>query len=324
MYSFEKLKVCFVGLGSIASKHINNLRVVCKEESVELIIHVLRRASSTADNDSPAVIEALSKVDKVMTSFEKIDDFYDAIFITNPTEYHIDTLEKVHNKTNNFFIEKPIISVARIEEAENFVVDSGKNYYVACPLRYTDVLLDIKERLSNLSVNCVRSISSSYLPDWRPGTDYRNCYSAKKALGGGVSIDLIHEWDYITWMFGFPTKVNSIITRKSNLEIDSDDVAVYIADYSDMVVELHLDYFGRKTIREVMIFDEDDTIVGDLVANKVTSLKVGTVTEGSADGKVVGQRELRHFLDIIDGKIENDNDIEHSIKTLKLAAGLLG
>lgn len=329
MYSFNKLKVCFVGLGSIASKHIKNLKTISDDEGFELTIHVLRRQRKTeVENgkapifsDSSAVREALFFVNKVIYSIDDIDTSYDAIFITNPTEYHIDTLNKVHDRTKNFFIEKPIISLARIKDAKEFIVQESKNYYVACPLRYTDVLQNIKERVSSLNVNCVRSISSSFLPDWRPGTDYRECYSAKKALGGGVSIDLIHEWDYITWLFGFPKKVSSIITKKSNLEIDSDDLAVYIAEYENLVVELHLDYFGRKTIREIMIFDENETILGDLVANKVINMKEGLVVNGNADGQQVGQRELRHFLDIVDGKIESDNDISHSIRTLELAIG---
>ena len=45
-------------------------------------------------------------------------------------------------------------------------------------------------------------------------------------MGGGVGIDLIHEWDYLTWLFGTPVETYSIQRKISNLEIDSDDVAI--------------------------------------------------------------------------------------------------
>ena len=48
--------------------------------------------------------------------------------------------------------------------------------------------------------------------------------------------------------------------KKSTLEIDSDDYAIYIAEYADKILELHLDYFGRSIIRELTLFTEQDTI----------------------------------------------------------------
>ena len=61
----------------------------------------------------------------------------------------------------------------------------------------------------------------------------------------------------------------------SELEIDSEDFAVYTADYGDKIVELHLDYFGRKTIREVLVFTKEETILGDIAGNKIMFLNSG-------------------------------------------------
>ena len=80
-----------------------------------------------------------------------------------------------------------------MDRAERIQLKYGSTYYVACPLRYNAVIQYIKDNIDLQDVISVRSISSSYLPDWRPGVDYRKTYSAKKELGGGVSIDLIHE-----------------------------------------------------------------------------------------------------------------------------------
>ena len=264
----DQFKVCFVGVGSIAKRHIRNLRSVCENRNIVLTIDACRRY--------PGDIEG---VNTVYSLYENAPNDYDAIFITNPTEYHLESLVKFHDKGKHFFIEKPIVSLKQIETAMQFETRKNSIYYVACPLRYNAVIQYIKNNIVLSDVISARSISSSYLPDWRPGRDYRETYSAHKDMGGGVSIDLIHEWDYLTYLFGQPQRVKCMIGKKSELEIDSDDYAIYIAEYEKKIAEVHLDYFGRKTIREIQLFTKDDTIVGDIANNKVTLLREGKVID---------------------------------------------
>ncbi len=68
-------------------------------------------------------------------------------------------------------------------------------------MRWCGTMLALKKALPALSVYSARVLCSSYLPGWRPGVDYRTVYSAHKDMGGGVTIDLIHEWDYLWWSF---------------------------------------------------------------------------------------------------------------------------
>ena len=194
-------------------------------------------------------------------------------------------------------------------------------FYVAAPMHYKPTISWLKEHFDFSEAFSLRSISSSYLPDWRPGVDYRKTYSAHKDMGGGVSIDLIHEWDYLQYLIGFPERAYSIIEKRSGLEIDSDDVALYIADYGDKTAEIHLDYFGRVPIRKIEIFTKEDTVECDLLTDTISFLKSGEqiiLTEERDDTQA---RELEAFLDMIQGKRENTNDIEHALNTLILAKG---
>ena len=181
----EHLKVCFVGIGSIGKRHIRNLRLLCNDRNIHLHIDAYRRT-----------LDPVEGVNCIYTNIEDIPEDYDVIFITNPTEMHMDSLRRLHNKGRNFFIEKPVVSIGQLEDAKKFQIRKNVVYYVACPLRYNAVIQWIKKNVDSNDVISVRSISSSYLPDWRPGQDYRKTYSAHKNMGGGVSIDLIHEWDW--------------------------------------------------------------------------------------------------------------------------------
>lgn len=310
------MKVCFVGVGSIATRHIKNLRVVCNKNDISVTIDAVRRSESAALAEDVIV-------DNVYLSVDELPSDYDVAFITNPTDMHMDTLKAIHNRARHFFIEKPITSYRNLDVAENFAYREDSIYYVACPMRYKRILNYLKQNIDITDVNGVRCICSSYLPEWRPGTDYRECYSAHKDMGGGVAIDLIHEWDYLKWIFGMPNKVNAIISKKSKLEIDSDDYAAYIAEYDNMIAELHLDYFGRESIREVMIFTSDDTIVADILKNTVTYKKSGRIIQFEEVRDDSCRLELEHFLDMVAGKLNNDNSPEIACKIMKLTQGIV-
>lgn len=308
------MNILFVGVGSIARRHISNLHKLYSNIEID----VLRTGKGKALNYDIAHL-----IKKEFYSIGMIKDSYDVIFVTNPTELHYKTLMALNNYSNNFFIEKPVFSNENVS-IENFVQDDCKTYYVACPIRYNNVIQYLKKNVDYSEVFSARSICSSYLPDWRKGIDYRESYSAQKALGGGVSIDLIHEWDYLTYLMGFPQKTSSFIDKVSKLEIDSDDIAIYVGKYLDKYIELHLDYFGRKAVRNIELYLCDETIRGDIQNGMVYFLRSGEEIDCSEERDSYQVRELEHFFDIVNGKCRNDNDISNAVKVLKLAKGALG
>lgn len=308
------MKVCFVGLGSIGTRHCKNLAAVCAERGLPLELHAVRSGKGKPQDDVGGI-----KLHNIF-SYDEMDDDYDVIFITNPTSLHYSTLMRLGGRARSFFIEKPVFEntdedVAALPFHEDTVC------YVAAPLRYTAVLRKAGSILAAHRVYSARAISSSYLPDWRPGKDYRDTYSAHKALGGGVAIDLIHEWDYLTHFFGFPEKVYSLKGHYSHLEIDSDDLAVYIGEYPDKLAELHLDYFGRKTVRKLEAYTEAGTFVFDIQASKIL------YPDGTAEtfDETINDRyleEMRCFLSLIEQKgLNNPNTIEHAMKVLRITKG---
>lgn len=308
----KERKVLFIGIGSIAKRHIRNLKSILGDK---IEISAIRR---TASRHIPRDVNDC--IEHFYTLFEELEGNYDAIFITNPTALHYDTLQKYGHMSDALFVEKPVFVTG--EEDITPWMNTTKKFYVAAPLRYSNVIQWLKQNFDFTTVHSMRVISSSYLPDWRPGIDYRDTYSAHKNMGGGVSIDLIHEWDYISYLLGFPTKMRSIISQKSNLEIDSDDIAVYIAEYPQMLVEVHLDYFGRKPIRQLEIISEEDTIIADLLEQRITWLSSGKVLDLSEDRDSYQRKELLHFLDIVDGRVESDNTLEEACRVLRIARGV--
>lgn len=308
------MKVCFVGLGSIARRHIRNLREIYSTE--EIRIDVLRHCTNAVKEDG---------IDNQYTDYAEMPNDYDAIFITNPTSRHINTLQEVYDKAKAFFIEKPLRCMGRMEDISdadwNALIqkaDEEKVCYVACPLRYTAIVQYLKKEIDWKEVYSIRSISSSYLPDWRPGMDYRKTYSASKELGGGVASDLIHEWDYITYLIGMPRNVLKLERRLSDLEIDTEDIAIYLGEYTDKTVEVHLDYFGRMSIRKLELFTRDDTVICDFLKSTVYYTKEDKLVEFGQNRDDYQIEELKHFIKICNRETENDNSIKEAETLLHL------
>lgn len=288
------MEFLIVGYGSMGQRHARNLRKICAKNGLSCSIDLLR----TRSTDAPEGIRG------VYTSKDQFPGTYDAIFITNPTATHYETLVDLIELSGAFFIEKPVFD--RTDYDLDFLDREEKVLYVAAPMHYKPAISWLKEHFDFSEAFSLRSISSSYLPDWRPGVDYRKTYSAHKDMGGGVAIDLIHEWDYLQYLIGFPERVHSIIAKRSDLEIDSDDVALYIADYGDKTAEIHLDYFGRVPLRKLEIFTKEDTVECDLLTDTISFLKAGeqiVLTEERDDTQT---RELEAFLEMIQGKREHE------------------
>lgn len=310
-------KIAFVGLGSIATRHLKNVHVYLASQGDSCSVDLYRSSMSRplSEDLQPLVNNSFLYADEIPANRK-----YDVVFVTNPTSMHYETVTRFAEHTDAFFIEKPVFDSTKVDE-HIFKMIEDKINYVACPLRYNAVLQYVKEHVDLSKVYSARAISSSYLPDWRPGQDYRNTYSAHKELGGGVAIDLIHEWDYLTWLFGMPTECQHLIKKVSNLEIDSDDLAIYIGRNEKTAFELHLDYFGRQTLRTLDLFMEDDTVHCDLFAGTVSFLKKGDTLKFESERNAFQMKEIEHFFEIVNHKIENDSTPEHAYRVLKIAKG---
>lgn len=313
----KQYKIAFVGLGSIATRHLKNVHAYLASQGGHCGVDLYRSSLGRplAEELQPLVSNTFLFADEIPA-----DRQYDVVFVTNPTSMHYETVERFAAHTQSFFIEKPVFDSTNIEE-KIFETIKGIPSYVACPLHYNAVLQYVKQNINPDEVICARAMSSSYLPDWRPGQDYRKTYSAHKDMGGGVSIDLIHEWDYLTWLFGMPTECQSLINTVSNLEIDSDDLAIYIGRNDKTTFELHLDYFGRQTQRTLDLFTSEDSIHCDLLAGTVDYLKKGETIKLERERNTFQMAEIVHFFEIINNNIINDSTPEHAYQVLKIAKG---
>ena len=251
------MKVLIIGLGSIALKHIKALQ----ELYPSIVIYALRRKGEPS--------KGIKGVIEIFDMDEIAVDTLSFILISNPTAVHYDTIQKVIRYKKPLFIEKPLFG-ALSKEANDLVMEVGRQgilTYVACNLRFLESIVKIKNLLIGKRVNEVNVYCGSYLPDWRPNVDFRKVYSANKEMGGGVHIDLIHELDYVYWLFGVPIHTQSFFSNKSSLNITAYDYANYLWEYDDFSVSVVLNYYRRESKRTLEVLTEEGRILFHIMIN---------------------------------------------------------
>ena len=306
-------KILFTGLGSIGTRHLKNLHQIAQERGLSIEVDALRSSTRPLAADVRALLHA------EYTDAAQLPQ-YDIAFITNPTHLHFATLQSLRGKVDALFIEKPIFDTPACALADCLLPQ--QKAYVAAPMRFCGAFLALKQHLPALRPYSARVICSSYLPDWRKGVDYRTVYSAHKSMGGGVTIDLIHEWDYLTDLFGVPQQLYNFKGTYSELEIDSDDLSIYIARYPSLLCEVHLDYFGREYRRSIELFCKDGTAVADFGAGTFT-MPNGEVQDCTEEVNMRYLREMAYFLDYAAGKAPAINTPQNALDVLKLTEGSL-
>jgi predicted dehydrogenase len=85
-----------------------------------------------------------------------------------------------------------------------------------------------KELLQSNAIGKIISVNAfvgQYLPQWRSYEDHRKGMSAKKETGGGVLLDLVHEFEYLYRLFGEVDSVTCYTTNTGALEIETEENA---------------------------------------------------------------------------------------------------
>ena len=301
------MKVLIIGLGSIALKHIKALQ----ELYPSVVIDALRRKGEPY-KEIKGVIEVfdISEIKVDTLSF---------ILISNPTAVHYETIKEVMVYKKPLFIEKPLFETLS-NEANDLVMEierQGIPTYVACNLRFLESIAKIRELLVGKRVNEVNVYCGSYLPDWRPNIDFRKVYSANKEMGGGVHIDLIHELDYVYWLFGAPIHTQSFFSNKSSLDITAYDYANYLWEYDDFSVSVVLNYYRRDSKRTLEILTDEGTYLVDLLKNNI-SYNDEIVFQSSQLSLETYTAQMQFFVEEILNKQTKFNTFVEGYKVLKL------
>jgi predicted dehydrogenase len=187
------------------------------------------------------------------------------VVVADRTSEHHQTLTRLATEGfhGRVLVEKPLFDRPLPLPAHTFALAA-----VAYNLRCHPLLLRLHGFLAEqVHLAAAHLYVGKYLPDWRPGSDYRQSYSARRHEGGGVLRDLSHELDFALWLFGAWRRLTALGGHFSSLEIDSDDAFSLLMETERCpMVSLHLNYLDRTARRQILVHTREHSVRVDLIA----------------------------------------------------------
>lgn len=328
----KPLRALVVGYGSIGKRHTANLAILGVKEIAVCDTDAARRAAA----ESQPGVRTFDRLEHALS--QQVD----IVLVTTPPSSHIPIALAAAETGCHLFIEKPLSHTEeQVDRLVTLTRTRGLVTMIGCNMRFHPNLAFIKRFLSEGGLGKVYSISAevgAYLPEWRPGTDYRDNYGARQALGGGVLLDAIHELDYVRWLVGEIVEVQCIAGTVSQLAIDTEDLALILVRFAGGALgSLHLDYLQRPYCRGCKIIGEQGVLSWDMTQRTVrfydhrsAAWRVIHEMSESTEINQLYLDELRAFLDAVEAVVPVMPDIAEGAAVLrwtlkcKELAGLAG
>ena len=314
------LKAVVIGCGSIGLRHIKNLKSIGIKS-----IYALRTKKGFHQDlpDDLGVIELNDWSDIVK---EKPD----IAIVSNPTSLHLETAMKLIPFVKGVLMEKPLSnSLKGVDGLIKLINKNNTVLFMGHNLMFHPIISNIKEFINSNNVGNIINIQCQvghWLPDWHPYENYKKSYFAKKKLGGGVALTLIHEIHLAIELAGKPLEVCGMKSSSSLLDVDKDiDVIsnIMIKHDSGCVSQIHLDYIQKPFHRSGLITFEQSWIsydfnelkvVAQLPNNKLPSI---IWSDKNYDNNEMYIKQLKCFIKYVEeGRVKHSCDIIGGVESL--------
>ncbi len=189
------------------------------------------------------------------------------VVLATETERHLESVQELASTgySGHVLLEKPVLDQVGPMPELPF-----ESLSVGYQLRFHPAVRTLRSALAGHRVLSAQFRYGQYLPDWRPGRDYRTTVTA--GPGGGVLLELSHELDLINWLLGPARVICGRTSQTGTLEMEREDLAVGLLHLGgEGLASFELNSLDRIQNRTMKVTAADHFFELDLIAG---SLKI--------------------------------------------------
>ena len=322
---FSVKNVAILGSGSIGQRHIKNLQNL----GIKNICSLRTREGHFQELDKQC------KVHEVNTWEDLLKFKPDVAVISNPTSMHVETAKKIIPHVRGIYIEKPLShSLDGVDDLLDMLKKYRVTSFIGFNLRFHPVIIKCHELIDNYKFGepvLFQCQVGQYLPHWHPYENYQKGYYARKDLGGGVTLTMIHEIDMALSFLGQAEAVSCFLNQYAQFKIEVDSISdIMIRHKSGTVSQIHLDYVQQNTNRCGILSFERGWIKYDLINQEIIYCTVEmdkpekVLEDFKSDSNISYMSEMKSFLDFTEQcLLRHDHDVWSSIGSQKVANAAL-
>lgn len=328
------MKILMIGLGSIGQRHLRNIRRIYGD-SVDVIAYRVRGLKRTFSDDMKIRENVSLEEEFCIRSYSDLEEALaekpDVAFITNPTKYHIPCAMTCAKAGCHLFLEKPVSdSTEGIKELLQIAEEKNLKIFVGFQNRFHPGMKYVKQCLEERELGkvlSVRAVVGERLTTMHTYEDYKETYMARKDLGGGVVLNqMVHELDYLYYLFGKPESVYAAGGIIGNLSIDVEDNcdAIYKVNTGtgSFPVSVHADFYQSPPSRFLKVVGEKGQVTLDLLRAEVIK-SVNDVTEEIHFEDFARNdmflEELKLFMECVEKDSEPAISLQDGLVSLEMA-----
>jgi predicted dehydrogenase len=303
------VKALIVGTGGIGARHARNLKEL--RPGIELIGVRSEHSETTRELGMRLVPDLAAGIAERPT----------AAVVALPPVWHAEKARALLAAGIAVYLEKPpAIRVAELADAANAADMRCTTTMVGCVLRRMPGFRRMRDAIRSGRIGRVISAELSvgqWLPDWRPDRDWRTSYSARRELGGGVILDLMHEIDLARFLVGELAVVEASAGNTGALGIDVEDHADIRLRRDGVTVDVHLDCLDRPGHRRGRVIGTEGEIAYDARAGRLVEHGVASAVDFSA--AAAHRDAMANFQDSVEHRVLADQPLSDALKSLALA-----
>ncbi|MBT6982406.1 MAG: inositol 2-dehydrogenase [Candidatus Marinimicrobia bacterium] len=312
----NNINLAIVGFGRIGKIHASN---ILASENINLKI----------------IIDPILDINEKFTSIgisqsKEIDDLLnldniDGVIICSPSQYHIEQIKQISQKTKNIFCEKPLgLSVNEIMDVKSLVTVNKLNLHVGFNRRYDPDFSSLKTAISNGEIGDIHTIKiTSRDPSPPPISYIKN--------SGGIFLDMtIHDFDMVKYLSG--SEISKIYV-KGGCFIDPEIEKAN--DIDTAIINMNLKSGVLATInnsrKAIYGYDQRVEVLGSKGTLKVGNRLLSGLQKGTKNGFTSAnpknffierynksyQKEISDFIESIKGKIVEYANVDDGLHALK-------
>ena len=336
MQNNQMINLAIMGIGTIGKRHLMAINTI---ENLNLcgIVDLTEEARSFCNDNKISFFDDLNELKKST----KVD----GVIISTPTIMHHENAISALNLGLDVLIEKPISATSsEADQIEKIAQLNNCSVLVGHQRRFNPIVLKTKEIIHEKSIGKVVGLSGIwalrkdeeyFLPEWR-----------KEISAGPVITNLIHDIDYLRFIFGEITEVSAFSSNNIN-NFEKEDIISANLKFEQGLIgnflicdsgtspwswetgtgeNIHLPYLKENNLR----------IIGTQGSLEFPNLKLWSYKNGGDNWKNELESlnydfdevdpyisQINHFIDVINKKVDPITNASDAKRTLKVALSIL-
>ena len=280
-----KKNILIIGYSSISKKHLSYIRNKNKYKFYIISKHFKHN-------------NFLNKI-----NFKQVKNkYFDFAIICGPSSERIKNLYKIKKNCNKFFLEKPITDkykkIIKLKNNNSLI----KKLYIGYVFKHNSLI----KKLKNLIINKrngnflgAQIISTSFLPDWRRHINYKKSVSSIRSKGGGVLLELSHEINLMSYLFGECKIISSVLSNSGTLGINVEERAdIILKSKNSSYINIILDFNSKFLERKIIVNFSKLTLEANLEKNYINIFKRNIIKKikFKNEKKIMFKRQMDYFI----------------------------